>query len=243
MKDDITSRISGSSGQTAVETAIVLFATLTLLFIVIDLGRVFALHTTMAAAAQAGARAGAVSSDSADSSAQVAAAAYMGRYFDASLVTTSVNRTDDYTQVNLSYDFRPLTPLISNMVGTLSLSNSARVRELGNTDPGIGGGSGAPSATPIITLTAPPVTITVTPPTPTPSLPTMTPTATPTLLPATATPTSTPLPTNTPVPTDTPVPTNTPIPTNTPVPTPTPAPTATPEPCPYSPFICWLLGW
>ena len=187
------------TGQSLVEFALIAGTLMLLIFAIIDLGRAMNTYSYLAGAAQAGARAGAVSSDLAVI--EAAAEAHMTG-FNIDAMTIAVNQTTDYTEVSLTYLFEPSTPLVVSALNTdiLTLSNTARIRKLGNN------GVQVTPGTPAATHTPAPATNTPSGPTNTPVPPTNTPSG----------PTNTPvLPTNTPVP-----PTSTPVPaTSTPVPT------------------------
>ncbi len=240
------------SGQSLVEFALTVSMVLLLLIAIIDLGRVISIHTVMGAAAQAAARQGAVQEE-AD---VVGFARARMTSFDSSGVEVTVTENSNYTEVNLDYTFRPLTPLVSQALGqdNLKVSTTARVYKLGSAYvASLGSGEGDPgaTATPVQTDTPEPATPdptatlmptpTLPPATDTPVPPTVTgvpPTATKTPIPPTATSTP-PTATETLVP---PTATKTPIPpTATPI---LPTPTPTPEPgdeCPYDNwFQCFL---
>lgn len=218
------SQLSGEqTGQSTVEFALTITALVLMIFAIIDLGRAMSIYSFLAGAAQAGARAGAISNDRATIE---AAARERMTGFDSSSVTIDVNQSGNHTTVALTYVFEPVTPLVAAALGldALTLSNTARSRKLGG---GSGGGGPAPTSTsaPAATATPPP--------------PTAVPTATTCWPPGKCNGGSTPVPTNTPVPvaTATPPPaaTATPRPgaTSTPPPAGTPVPTAT---------ACWPPG-
>lgn len=223
---------TNEEGQSALEFALVVSATLILIFMLIDLGRVFSMHSALAAAAQAGARKGVVSTSV--STIEEAAKERMRVFFDPADVTIQVVQATDYAEVSLTYAFNPVTPFIAFVMGqdNLVLSNTARVWK-----PGAEVAFGIGTVTPVSEI------LTSVAPTETVAVPLPEPTATP--VPPTATPTVFVLPpTNTPQPTVTPSPTMTPQPpTATPVP-----PTPTPEPagddgCDLPWFLQWLCPY
>ncbi|MBI3958865.1 MAG: pilus assembly protein [Chloroflexi bacterium] len=119
------------AGQSLVEFALIATTLMLLFFVIIDLGRAMNIYTYLAGAAQAGARAGAVSSDVA-----VIEAAAQTRMsgFNTESMTIVVNQAGNYTEVTLTYVFVPITPLVVSALGTdaLTLSNMARIRKLGS---------------------------------------------------------------------------------------------------------------
>ena len=223
------------AGQSIAEFALIVGTLMLVIFAIIDLGRAMSVYTYLAGAAQAAARAGAVSSDAAVI--EAAARTRMTGYGSEGM-TIAIDQSGDYTEVTLTYVFELAVPLVASAIGedALVLSNTARVRRLGNNS-GQGGAQVTPG-TPAATNTPAPATSTPVPATNTPVPPTSTPpgpTNTPVPPTSTPIPTNTPLgPTNTPVPaTNTPVATSTPVPTNTSIATNTPVPTAT---------DCWPPG-
>lgn len=170
-----------STGQGTVEFVLIAVVLVLFIFSIIDLSRAMSTTSFLAGAAQAGARAGAVSSNNAS----IEAAIHTNMSgFDSDSMTIAIEQTDQYTEVTLTYVFEPMTPFVASL-GTenLTLSNTARMRKLGS-----GGEMGGQQATPVPTVA-----------TNTPAAATSTPGATNTPVPATATPasTSTPVPTAT----------------------------------------------
>ncbi len=117
-------------GQSLVEMA--LTAPLLILFLVgiLDLGRVVYTYTMLSAAAQQGARAGAVSENYAAIEGAVRSK-LLG--VDANSVTISIDRTEEYADVELLYNFIPVTPLVADLIGggSIPLRQGARMRVLG----------------------------------------------------------------------------------------------------------------
>ncbi|MBX3052954.1 MAG: pilus assembly protein [Caldilineaceae bacterium] len=136
---------SRESGQSAVEFSLIAATLVLIIFIVVDLGRAMSIYSFIAGAAQAGARAGSVSTDVA-----VIEAAAQSRMsgFDSSTVAIGVVQSGNYTEVTLTYTFQPIVPLVATALGTnaLTLKNTARVRRLGTVG---GGGSPTPGSTPV----------------------------------------------------------------------------------------------
>ncbi len=97
---------------------------------VVDLGRVIFINTMLSAAVQDGARIGAVSSNFSMIQ-QGVEAKLVG--VEVGEVTISIERTDVYTEVGVVYTFNPITPIISNIIGSegLTLRRSARMQQLG----------------------------------------------------------------------------------------------------------------
>ena len=175
------------SGQGTVEFALISVVLMVTIFAIVDLGRAMSIYSFLAGAAQAGARAGAVSSETA-----VIEAAAQTRMsgFDTGAMTIVVDQSGNYTEVTLTYVFVPVTPLVASLgTDALTMSNTARVRKLGNNG-GQGGGAQATPGTPVATSTPGLATSTPGGPTNTPAPPTSTPVVTNTPVP----PTSTPMP-------------------------------------------------
>ena len=184
-----------------IEFALMASVAILLLFAIIDLGRVVSIHTVMGAAAQAAARKGAIAEGNVD---VVAFAHSRMTSFDSGAVQVDVTQTPDYTEVRMNYDFHPLTPFVTQVLGQngLNVSTAARVYKLGSAYvASLGNGEGgrgatatpaptstsepdedgpAPTPTPTWTNTplAPTVTATPRPPTSTPVSPTATPSPT-----------------------------------------------------------------
>jgi len=171
-----------STGQGTVEFVLTSVILVLFIFSIIDLSRAMSTISFLAGAAQAGARAGAVSSNNAS----IEAAIHTNMSgFDSESMTIAIEQTDQYTEVTLTYLFEPMTPFVASLgTDNLTLTNTARMRRLGDS-----GGMAVQQATP-----APPVA------TNTPAAVTSTPAATNTPVP----PTATPAPTHTPIPTATP---------------------------------------
>lgn len=150
----------GETGQNTVEFALTVAALVLMIFAIIDLGRAMSIYTFLAGAAQAGARAGAISNDRA---AIESAARERMTGFDSSSVTIGVTQSGNFTTVTLTYLFEPVTPLVASALGVdaLTLTNTARARKLGG---GSGSGASAPTSTPAPGATAtPPPAPTATP--------------------------------------------------------------------------------
>lgn len=190
--------VNREGGQSIAEFALTVGTLFLLIFAVIDLGRAISVYTYLAGAAQSAARVGAVSTDM--GAIEAAAQSHMEGY-GSEPMTIAINQTSEYTEVTLDYDFELAVPLVASAIGkdSLVLSNTARIRRLGNNSGQGGGGQATPGSTSAATNT--------------PGPPTNTPPATNTQSGSTNTPqpTSTPgPPTSTPGPaTDTPVPTAT----------------------------------
>lgn len=116
------------AGQSIIEFALIATTLMFTLFAIVDVGRAMNVYTYLAGAAQAGARAGAVSSDVAV--VQAAVQTHMSG-LDTNSLTIDVNQVGNYTEVTLTYLYEPITPLITSFSGGISLSNTARIRKLG----------------------------------------------------------------------------------------------------------------
>lgn len=130
------------AGQSLVEFALISVVLMVTIFAIVDLGRAMSIYSFLAGAAQAGARAGAVSAETA-----VIEAAAQTRMsgFDTGAMTIVVDQSDNYTEVTLTYVFVPVTPLVASLgTDALTMSNTARVRRLGNN-----GGQGGAQVTPV----------------------------------------------------------------------------------------------
>jgi len=220
LKRGPSSKTRRESGQSLVELALFIPVLLVILLTAIDLGRVYLGWVTLTNVARIGANFAAQNPDawsgSGDAVVQARYRTLMAK--DASGIDCSLPRTlpgpvflnaspNQYAlgsrvQVSLTCTFRPMTPLISNIVGD-------------------GAGNVNVGTSAIFTIRSGSVSgvvISGTAPTPTPS--------------PTSAPTPTPTPTRTATPTPTPTATPTLAPGATPTPTPTPGPTATPTATP-----------
>lgn len=109
-----------------------LTAPLLILFLVgiLDLGRVVYTYTMLSAAAQHGARTGTVNDNYAAIENSV-----RSRLFgvDAESVAISIDRTEEYVEIELLYNFMPITPLVADLMeeGVIRLKQSTRMRILG----------------------------------------------------------------------------------------------------------------
>jgi len=103
-------------GQSAAEFALVLPVLVLLLFLIIDFGRAVYCYHVVASAAREGARFGQVSTHTAAGAVARARDTAVG--LDASALTVNVGYPSaDTIQVSVSYAFRPVTPLIGNLLG------------------------------------------------------------------------------------------------------------------------------
>lgn len=118
------------SGQTMVEFAMIVPFLILMTLGVVDLGRVIFLNTMFSAAIQEGTRTGAVTSNFSIIQAAVVDSLVA---VNEDEVTISIERTDVYTEVGITYTFSPVTPMIANIIGEegLTLHRSARMQLLG----------------------------------------------------------------------------------------------------------------
>ncbi|MEZ4634585.1 MAG: pilus assembly protein [Caldilineaceae bacterium] len=117
-------------GQSIVEFAIVVPFVVLLTLGVVDLGRVIFLNTMFSAAVQEGAREGAVTANF--TRIQQAVEGELVGVAPGDVVI-SIERTEVYTEVGITYVFVPVTPMLSTIVGTdgLLLERAARMQLLG----------------------------------------------------------------------------------------------------------------
>ncbi|MBX3001656.1 MAG: pilus assembly protein [Caldilineaceae bacterium] len=124
------SPILSESGQSLVEFALVAPFLLLITLGILDLGRLFFINTMLTAAAQEGARAGAVSTSFTQIQNTV-----QDRLsgVDRGSVQISIDRTEEYTEVEIAYTFQPVTPLIGTVIGEegIILRRAARIQLLG----------------------------------------------------------------------------------------------------------------
>jgi hypothetical protein len=116
-------------GQSLIETALSISVLVFFLTAALDLGRAAMIYTQLASGAQAGARAGVVSTN--QEVIQNAAISKL-KGFNSGTVSVNIDQNGDYTEVTLTYNYQPLIPLLAAIVGgnTISLSNTARMHTL-----------------------------------------------------------------------------------------------------------------
>jgi Flp pilus assembly protein TadG len=116
-------------GQSLIETALSISVLVFFLTAALDLGRAAMIYTQLASGAQAGARAGVVSTN--QEVIQNAAISKL-KGFNSGTVSVYIDQNGDYTEVTLTYNYQPLIPLLAAIVGgnTISLSNTARMHTL-----------------------------------------------------------------------------------------------------------------
>jgi Flp pilus assembly protein TadG len=126
---------ANEQGQSLVEFALSLAVVVVILLGILDLGRAIFVNTMLSAAAQAGARSGSITANTTLIEESVR---QQLNGIDRNAVTIQIVPTDNHTEVLLSYDFVPVTPLIGGLLpnNNLQLAQSARMMHLGVTIPG-----------------------------------------------------------------------------------------------------------
>lgn len=121
---------AGEQGQSLTEFAVTLPILIILLVGILDLGRVVYINTMLSSAAQAGARAGLISTNPGTIEAAVQSKL---SGVTTNLVVITVNRTDDFSEVTVRYTFTPVTPLIAQLLPNdgITLQQTSRMQVLG----------------------------------------------------------------------------------------------------------------
>ncbi|RME63614.1 MAG: pilus assembly protein [Caldilineae bacterium] len=127
-------KFSEEWGQSLTEFALALPILIVIFVGIFDLGRVVYLNTVLTAAAQAGARAGLVTTSSATVEAAVQARL---SGIAPEQVAITVNRTTEFSEVTVSATFTPATPLLSTLLPAdgITLERTARMQLLGDVVP------------------------------------------------------------------------------------------------------------
>lgn len=125
-----TSSTPSETGQSLVEFAIVAPFLLLIILGILDLGRLIFINTMLSAAVQEGARAGAVSTNFTQIE-NVVQDRLSG--VDRDDVELFIDRTEQYTEVEIVYTFYPITPMIGALFGQegIVLRRAARIQLLG----------------------------------------------------------------------------------------------------------------
>jgi Flp pilus assembly protein TadG len=118
------------TGQSLVEFAMVAPFLILIILVILDLGRLVFINTMLSAAAQEGARAGTVSTNF-----TLIQSAVKDKLngVDEGGVEIAIERTEQFTEVEIVYTFRPITPVISSLLGDegITLRRAARMQQLG----------------------------------------------------------------------------------------------------------------
>jgi hypothetical protein len=125
-----TSSTPSETGQSLVEFAIVAPFLILIILGILDLGRLIFINTMLSAAVQEGARVGVVSTNF-----MLIQSAVEDRLsgVDRDDVELSIDRTEQYTEVEVAYTFHPITPMIEVVLGEdgILLRRAARMQLLG----------------------------------------------------------------------------------------------------------------
>ena len=116
-------------GQSLVEFSLAFLVVVTMLMMILDLGRGVYFYTVITAAASEGARFGIT--DPSDVAGITAATQARAVGVDLAQMTINVVYPDsDHVQVEVQYVFIPISPLVSTAIpgGTINLSSVARMR-------------------------------------------------------------------------------------------------------------------
>lgn len=122
--------ITGERGQGLLETALVMPLMILIMVGILDLGRVVFIYTMLGAAAQEGARAGTVTENFTSIEGAVRARIHA---VDQGEVFISIDRTEEYAEVEITYTFTPITPMVTALLdgGGIPMRQGARMRLLG----------------------------------------------------------------------------------------------------------------
>jgi Flp pilus assembly protein TadG len=107
-------------GDTLVEFALVSFVLMTIVIGILDFGRAVYAYSVVANCAREGARYGVIEPE--DHAGIVATVQGKATGLDTSRLTVNVTNEESAITVSVSYDFQLITPLISDVLGSSSLT-------------------------------------------------------------------------------------------------------------------------